>query len=88
MYERFIIETGISEQDRMLDVGVTADRFYESSNYLEAWYPHKSASTAVGIDDASLLAELYPGIRYLRSCRLTTHLSEDERSPKIDKEVG
>ena len=36
MYERFIIGTGISEQDRMLDVGVTADRFYESSNYLEA----------------------------------------------------
>src|SRR5260370_14887794 len=88
MYERFIIEPGISEQDRILDVGVTADRFYESSNYLEAWYPHKSASTAVGIDDASLLAELYPGIRYLSSCRLTTHLSEDERRPKIDKEAG
>jgi ubiquinone/menaquinone biosynthesis C-methylase UbiE len=65
MYERFIIETGISEQDRMLDVGVTTDRSYESSNYLEAWYPHKSAITAVGIDDASLPAELYAGIRYL-----------------------
>jgi glycosyltransferase involved in cell wall biosynthesis len=34
---------------------------------VEAWYPHKSAITAVGIDDASLLAELYPRIRYLRA---------------------
>jgi hypothetical protein len=67
MYERFIIETGISEQDRMLDVGVTTDRSYESSNHLEAWYFHKSAITAVGIDNASLLAELYAGIRYLRA---------------------
>jgi hypothetical protein len=67
MYDRFIIETGIGEQDTVLDVGVTADRSYDSSNYLEAWYPHKSTVTAVGIDDASFLAQLYPGIRFLKA---------------------
>jgi SAM-dependent methyltransferase len=67
MYDRFIIETGIGEQDTVLDVGATADRSYKSSNYLEAWYPHKATVTAVGIDDASFLVQLYPGIRFLRA---------------------
>jgi hypothetical protein len=67
MYDRFIIETGIGEQDTVLDVGVTADRSYDSSNYLEAWYPHKSTVTAVGVDDASFLPQLYPGIRFLKA---------------------
>ena len=67
MYDRFIIETGIGEQDTVLDVGVTADRSYDSSNYLEAWYPHKSTVTAVGIDDASFLAQLYSGVRFLKA---------------------
>jgi SAM-dependent methyltransferase len=76
MYDRFIIETGIREQDTVLDVGVTADRSYESSNYLEAWYPHKSTITAVGIDDASFLAQLYPGIRFLKANGLKLPFSD------------
>jgi SAM-dependent methyltransferase len=76
MYDRFIIETRIREQDTVLDVGVTADRSYESSNYLEAWYPHKSTITAVGIDDASFLAQLYPGIRFLKANGLKLPFSD------------
>src|SRR5215475_755599 len=76
MYDRFIMETGIGEQDAVLDVGVTADRSYESSNYLEAWYPHKSTITAVGIDDASFLAQLYPGIRFLKANGLKLPFSD------------
>ena len=41
--------------DKILDVGVAADDTYESSNYLEQWYPHKSAITAVGLDDVAYL---------------------------------
>jgi Methyltransferase domain len=70
MYDRFIEETEIDEHQTLLDVGVTSDRSYASSNYLEAWYPHKSAITAIGIDDASFLEEIYPGVRFLRASGL------------------
>lgn len=51
----------------MVDVGATSDRSYSHSNYLEAWYPHKHRVTAVGIDDAAFLEQLYPGIRFVRA---------------------
>src|ERR1041384_6482653 len=31
------------------------------------WYPHKAAITAVGLDDASFLSALYPGLRFVRA---------------------
>jgi Methyltransferase domain len=65
MYDRFIAKTAIGERETLLDVGVTSDRSYASSNYLEAWYPHKSAITAVGIDDAFFFEKLYPGVRFV-----------------------
>jgi hypothetical protein len=71
MYDRFILESAIVEQDSLLDVGVTADRSYSSSNYLEAWYPYKSSITAAGVDDAAFLEELYPGLRFLKANGLT-----------------
>src|ERR1700731_1608024 len=67
MYERFLVETENTERETLLDVGVTSDRSYASSNYLEAWYPHKSAITAIGIDDASFLQKTYPGMRFVRA---------------------
>src|SRR5580704_11388201 len=66
MYDRFLKETRIDEPQTLLDVGVTSDRSYASSNYLEAWYPHKSSITAIGMDDASFLRAIYPGVRFLR----------------------
>jgi hypothetical protein len=70
MYDRFLEETEIDAHHTLLDVGVTSDRSYPSSNYLEAWYPHKSSITAIGIDDASFLRELYPGVKFLRASGL------------------
>ena len=42
MYERFLSDTRVALRDTILDVGVTSDRSYTSSNYVEAWYPEKS----------------------------------------------
>ena len=50
MYERFLSETKVGVVDKILDVGVSADVTYETSNYLEQWYPDKSAITAIGLD--------------------------------------
>src|SRR5262245_56994191 len=65
MFGRFVQDTGVAAEERILDVGVTSDRTYEASNYLEAWYPHKHMVTAVGIDDASFLCGQYPGMRFV-----------------------
>jgi len=67
MYARFLAAAGVSDADTLLDVGVTADQSYTSSNYLEAWYPRKDRITAVGIDDASFLERRYPGLRFVHA---------------------
>lgn len=51
---------------QILDVGVTADRSYTHSNYLECWMPNPSRITAAGLDDAAFLEEEYPGLRFVR----------------------
>lgn len=67
MLDRFLSGLGVVPDESILDVGVTSDRTYEDSNYLEAWYPHKSTMTAAGLDDASFLCRQYPGIRFVRA---------------------
>jgi hypothetical protein len=67
MFARFLAATGIVAGETVLDIGVTSDRSYQASNYLEAWYPHKHMVTAVGLDDASFLRALYPGMRFVRA---------------------
>jgi hypothetical protein len=67
MFARFLADTGIAADESVLDVGVTSDRAYQASNYLEAWYQHKDMITAVGIDDASFLCTQYPGMRFVKA---------------------
>ena len=67
MYARFLERTAIQPHETLLDVGVTSDQTYETSNYVEAWYPHKEKITAVGVDDAAFLEQQYPGVTYRRA---------------------
>ena len=67
MYSQFLQKTAIQPSETLLDVGVTSDRSYEASNYVEAWYPHKDKITAVGVDDAAFLEQQYPGMTYRRA---------------------
>jgi ubiquinone/menaquinone biosynthesis C-methylase UbiE len=64
MYEAFMQELTPPPSATILDIGVTSDQTYTSSNYLEALYPYKDHITAAGIDDASFLETLYPGMTY------------------------
>jgi hypothetical protein len=54
MFSVFLHVSGVTAAHTVLDIGVTGDRNYDHSNYLEAWYPYKHHVTAIGIDDASL----------------------------------
>jgi hypothetical protein len=65
MFEAFLA-TGVRASDTILDIGATSDREYDHSNYLEAWCPHKSRLTALGIDSgAAVLEANYPGLRFV-----------------------
>jgi ubiquinone/menaquinone biosynthesis C-methylase UbiE len=67
MFDRFMWALRPSETDMVLDIGVTADESYESSNYFEALYPHKHRIVAAGIDDASFLELKHPGVQFRRA---------------------
>jgi len=67
MFEAFLAEMQLTPDDRILDVGATSDRSYDSSNYLEEWYSWKNQIVACGLDDASFLEELHPGLTYVRA---------------------
>jgi len=67
IFSIFLKECEISDNTSVLDVGVTCDQSYESSNYVEAWLNNKSRITATGIDDADFLEKLYPGLKFLKA---------------------
>ena len=66
MFSAFIDFAQPSAADTVLDIGATSDRAYGHSNYFEALYPYKAKVTAVGLEDASFLALVYPGLRFVR----------------------
>lgn len=67
MFERFMKIADVSDSDTVLDIGVTAERTYASSNYFEKWFPHKANVTAAGLDDARFLEAEYPGMRFVEA---------------------
>ena len=77
MYDKFIAITGIRPEERLLDVGVTSDQTYDHSNYIESWYPYKDHITAVGVDDAAFLEQLYPGMTFRRANGLDLPFADD-----------
>lgn len=67
MYDMFIHHFSPKHQDTVLDIGVTEDQSYISSNYFESLYPWKESITAVGLDDAHFLTKKYPGLNFVRA---------------------
>lgn len=65
MFDILVAELAPSPAHQVLDVGATSDETYESSNYLEAWYPFPAQVTATGLDDASHLERRFPGVRFV-----------------------
>jgi ubiquinone/menaquinone biosynthesis C-methylase UbiE len=67
MFGAFLQAFNPSDADSVLDVGVTGDQDHHHTNYFEALYPHKSRVTATGLEDASFLERLYPGMRFVQA---------------------
>jgi hypothetical protein len=67
MFAMFMAELSPTPSDLVLDMGVTSDQTYSSSNYFEELYPYKDRIVAAGIQDAAFLETLYPGTRYVQA---------------------
>jgi ubiquinone/menaquinone biosynthesis C-methylase UbiE len=67
MFAVFMERLHPGPRETVLDIGATGDQTYSVSNYFEALYPFKANIIATGIDDASFLETLYPGIRFVRA---------------------
>ena len=67
MFDRFMHDTGVAQDDLVLDIGTTSERSYPSSNYFEKWFPFKENITAAGLDDAGFLEQEYPGLRFVKA---------------------
>ena len=67
MFDEFVAQTRIRAGDTLLDVGVTSDRGYDHSNYVEAWWPDPAHIIAIGLDDAGFLESTYPGLHFVRA---------------------
>jgi hypothetical protein len=78
MFEHFMKACSVSPEARVLDIGVTSDQTYESSNYVEALLENKSRITAAGVDDASFLEQIYPGLRFVSANGLDLPFEPDE----------
>ncbi len=79
MYDLFVKVMKPSQNDRVLDIGVTCDVSFKESNFFEQFYPHKERLVCVGTENAAHLETLYPGVRFVQ-------VRSDEELPFSDKE--
>lgn len=76
MFTTFLRVMTPTAGDEIADVGVASDRTHDHSNYFEAWYPYTEKITAVGVEDASFLEEIHPGVRFVRASGLSLPFSD------------
>ncbi len=69
IFDYFMDVMAPARSDLVLDVGVTADRCLEESNFFERLYPFKDRLVVTGIEDASFLEDEYRGVRFIRTGR-------------------
>jgi len=75
IYNVMASEFLINELNSIIDVGVTADKDKESSNFFEKVYPYPNRITALSDQDASWMAEI--GVQFVRGNALNTPFEDN-----------
>jgi len=79
VYSIFVTMCTPSENDTIIDIGVTPDESLKESNFFEQFYPYKNKITAVSIEDASFLEQKYNGLKFVQ-------IEKNENFPFQDNE--
>jgi hypothetical protein len=77
MFNLFMEHFDAKPHETVLDIGVTSDVLYDVSNYFERLYPFKNRIVAMGLDDASFLEAVYPGVKFVRANALDVPFADD-----------
>jgi SAM-dependent methyltransferase len=77
-FNRFISFAEPTAATRVLDVGVTPDESMADSNFFERWYPFPSQITASSVEDATILEERYPGLRFVQTSGMILPFADNE----------
>lgn len=67
MYKKFIDLCQPTENDTVLDIGVTPDTFFRESNFFEKFYPWKDKVTMSSPEDAGNILEKYPEMKFVKT---------------------
>lgn len=67
LYHAFLEHVRPGPDDSIVDIGVTPDTEFEDTNFLERWYADPSRITATSIEDASVLEQQFPGLRFVQT---------------------
>jgi SAM-dependent methyltransferase len=65
MFSLFMGAMRPTEENSILDFGVTSDNRYQESNYFERLYPHKDKVVCAGTEDGNHLEQKYPGVTFV-----------------------
>ena len=79
VYTTFVTMCNPSENDRVIDVGVTPDESLMESNFFEQFYPYKSKITAISVENAAFLERKYNGLKFVQ-------IEKNEKLPFQDNE--
>ena len=66
MYQKLIQKLPLSSLRSILDVGVTADKTRDDSNFFEKMFPEKDKITALSNQQAHWLESEYPGLKFVQ----------------------
>lgn len=67
MYQRFEEFMHPTQNDEVLDLGVTPDVTLEDSNFFEKYYPYKNKLTIASVEDCDFLKETYGLKEFVRN---------------------
>ena len=66
IYRKLAEAVELENLEKILDVGVTADSEAAYSNFFECFYPHKERITALSDQDAGVLENIFPGLKFVQ----------------------
>lgn len=71
IYKKTIGSLPVNEILKVVDLGVTSDKS-KDSNYFEMLYPYPENITAIGLENAKYLEQIYPGLKFVYAdvCKL------------------
>ena len=77
MYDKLAATVPLDGLESVLDVGVTADRKNDASNFFEKLFPYPEKVTALSNQDASWMEDMYSGLQFVQADALDMPFEND-----------